>query len=218
MTGVEKYPGIGNRLIICDVCGFKFRVKQTVQITDRYNTLNKAIVCKKCYEKANPQLYPFKLPKEQLLSEPTYVRPESEQLIYAPNPLADQLPSAPRNLTAMLDPLTNYIYLTWEGPENTGSSPILGYIVTRAEPQFAFQQVINANDQSPAAYYLDTTSDITAEYTYQVAAISELGTGPYSNYAFWPKQLVESPDTYNYLITSDTLETITTGAGVAIII
>lgn len=218
MTGVEKYPGIGNRLIICDVCGFKTRVKYTVQINDRYNTLNKAIVCHKCYEKANPQLYPFKLPKEKLLTDPTYVRPESDDLIYADNPLADQLPSEPRNLVAQLDPLTNYVYLTWEGPLNVGSSPILGYRITRAEPQFAFQITINANDQSPAAYYLDITSDINSEYTYQVAAISELGIGPYSNYAFWPKQLVDSPTTYNYLITSDTLETIVTGDGAAIIL
>jgi hypothetical protein len=184
MVGMEKYPGIGNRLIICDVCGFKFRVKQTTRIADKYNTLNQLIVCHKCNERSNPQFYPFTLPTEKLLSDPSYVRPESETLIYAPNPGAI-LPGQPRNLQALADPLSSYIYLIWEGPQNVGSQPILGYIITRSDPQYSYQFAINANTQSAAAYYLDITSDVSGSYLYQVAAISAIGTGPYSDGVLW---------------------------------
>lgn len=208
MTGVERYPGIGNRLIICAVCGFKFRVKQTDRIEDKYNLLNKMIVCRACNEKANPQFYPFKLPVEKLLSDPTYVHPESEIITYAPNP-GTILPSAPKNLQAHLDPLSNQIYLIWEGSENMGSQPILGYIIKRADPQFANLLVINANTQTPASYYLDTTADVNLRYTYQVATITAVGVSPYSNYAYWT-MLVEdlslpyiAADNQDILMTDD---------------
>lgn len=209
---MKDYPGIDHRLIICDVCGFKFRVKDVTKVVDRYNPQNNMIVCHEDLDKLNPQFIPFKLPLEKLLTNPSMVRPEAEQLNYASNPLADQLPSAPRNLVANLDPLNNQIYLTWDGPLNVGSSPLLGYIITRAEPQQAYYFTIESNTNSPAAYYLDTSADVNSEYTYKIAAISNLGTGSYSNIAFWPIEVTA----HNYLITSDTLQTITTGSGAAI--
>lgn len=210
-----KYPGVDNHFIMCDICGFKFRVKDTVQVTDKFSPHYKMIVCKKDLDTTNPVLYPHTLPKENFLTNPTFVRPESNNLIYAPNPNSDRLPSAPRNLTATMDSLQNYIALNWEGPLDLGSSPILGYRVTRATPQLSYQDILISNTQSQAPYYLDISGDINAEYTYQVAAISDLGVGPYSNFAFWPRINV-SLETND--LTTDTHITLSTDSGVYITI
>lgn len=211
----EKYPGIGNRLIICDVCGFKFRVKDTVKIIDRYNTQNQLIVCKADADKANPQLFPFKLPVEKLLSDPTYVRVESDDLTYVDNPLSDTLPSAPRNLSLALDSFDDYITLTWQGPDTVGSSPLLGYVIQRATPQLSYNSTIYTSD-IPNTIYKDTSADLSSEYTYKVAAYSELGIGAYSDFAFWPTKNVT--DSINYLVVSQDNSVLTTGDGVYFIL
>ena len=211
----KGYPGTSKRPLICDVCGFKMRLEDVTQVSDRYNPQNKLMVCKKDLDKLNPQFIPHKIPKDTFLSTPI-VRPEPERLTYASNPLSDRLPGTPRDLIVVLEPLSNKLLLNWQGPIDVGSSPILGYVVTRASPQLSTQFVIESNTGTSASTYLDTSADINGEYTYQVAAFSVVGTGPYSNLAFWPIQTV--PSDINYLITSDTLYVITTGDGVALIL
>lgn len=211
------YPGIEQRIIICDICGFKLRLKDVVRVQDRYNPQNQMIVCHKDLDKLNPQFIPFKLPREVLLSDPIMVRPESEHLNYVPMPLSDRLPGAPRFITITLDPLENLLYLTWQGPIDPGSSPVLGYIVKRADPMYAVLHIIEQNTDNPAAYFLDPTADPEGTYNYQIAAISTIGVGAYSDMAYWPYEGAVDPN-IDYLITSDTEETITTGAGEAIIL
>lgn len=52
-----KYPGDGYYYILCDVCGGKVRLKDAIQVKDKYNFLNGLLVCKEDYEKTNPQAY-----------------------------------------------------------------------------------------------------------------------------------------------------------------
>ncbi len=212
----KGYPGTQRRPLICDVCGFKMRLEDVTQVHDRYNPQNKLIVCKKDLDKLNPQFIPHKIPKDIFLSTPGMVRPEPENLTYIDNPGSDRLPGAARNLKVQLEPISGQLLLTWDGPVDPGSSPILGYLITRASPQLSHQFTIEANTQTSGGMFLDATANVDAEYTYQVAAISNVGIGAVSNIAFWPIQ--EVPDTINYLLVSQTSFVLTTGDGRAIIL
>lgn len=197
----EHYPGINNRFVICDVCGGKFRIYQTVMISgDRYNTQNNLIVCKADVDKINPQIYPVFL-KEELLADPQYVRPEVPllQSPYLFNPASNILPTAPQNLRLVGDPLQPHPRLLWDGPDDVGSSNITGYIIYRAQPQLSIEDII-AEDQVDSAY-TDVSANVNEFYTYQVAAYSILGVGPKSNIAYWPK--LEIDPTLVFIATDD---------------
>lgn len=207
----DKYRGADHRFVICDVCGGKFRVYETVQIDDRYSTQNKMIVCKKDADKINPQIYPIYL-REELLSNKEYVRPEPTDLT-VPLPNSDQLPGVPQNLRLEGAPLNNFILVTWDGPAQVGSSPILGYRITRADPQQSTQDfLVNVTDGSS---YIDITSDVDRNYTYQVAAYSILGLGPYTDFAYWPISMVNPDTTY---IATDLTAIISTDSGDTLIL
>lgn len=206
----KGYPGTGKRPLICDICGFKLRLEDVTMVTDRYNPQNRLIVCKKDRDKLNPQFIPHKIPKDTFLSDPSMVRPEPEPITYSDNPNSDRLPSAPRFLQIILDTLSNRLYLYWQGPIDNGSSPILGYRIFRTEPQFATEDLLISSTNTSATNYLDLTSDPESVYSYRVAAISELGLGPYSDYAYWP---YKTDSSINYLVTSNTLSVIKTGSG-----
>lgn len=170
------------------------------------------IVCLKDVDKVNPQIYPIYL-RDDLLANKIFVRPEQTPR-YIANPESDILPTAPQNLRLEGAPLSNYIYLYWDGPADYGSSPILGYNIYRATPQLAVYEFIQLDSTGSA--YIDVSSDVTVEYTYYVTAVSMVGESPASNVAFWPTQTV--PDTINYLVTSNTESVITTGSGDYIIL
>lgn len=207
----DKYRGADHRFIICDVCGGKFRVYETVKITDRYSTQNGMIVCKKDADKVNPQIYPIYL-REELLSNKDYVRPEPAYINIA-NPNSDQLPSVPRNLRLEGAPLGNYIMLTWDGPDKAGSSPILGFRILRANPQLSYEDLtVNVTD---GTNYIDVASDTSNDYNYRVAAYSEVGLGPYTDYAFWPQLVVPLDIVY---IVSDDFVAITGDSGEALVL
>lgn len=180
----EVYPGDDNRFVICDICGCKFRVYQTVKIEDKYNLSNNLIVCFQDADKVNEGLYPITI-KETLLKRPDYVRPEGAD-VYIENENDDRLPGAPRNLRAIPHPLNDSILLTWDGPIDCGSGSIVGYRITRAHPQLSYQFVLISNTDSFNTQYEDTVSNMSELSTYQVAAITDLGIGPYSDYAFYP--------------------------------
>jgi hypothetical protein len=205
---------LGDHVVICDVCGKKFRKSQTRIINDKYNTLNKMVVCFKDYEQTNPQAIPHVL-KERILYDIKKVRPPGTD-IYVSDGTSDRLPSAPRNLTATLNILTNQIDLTWQGPDDTGSDRIIGYFVTRAEPQYSFQFTVTENTGSDTPFYTDVSGDIDASYTYAVAAITSLGMGPFSNLAPYPVQEVQVG--INYLAVSQTSIVLATGDGTSIIL
>lgn len=183
----EIYPGIDNRFVICDVCGKKFRVKDTVRIVDRYNLLNNMIVCLEDADKTNPQIKPIRI-HEDLLLRKDYVRPEATHMTYTNLENEDTIGSAPRNLVAIPDSSGIYVQLIWDGPLDYGNALVLGYKIYRGDQQVDILSVINPNTHSLATYYLDLSSDTSSEYFYAVSMVTDLGESGLSNYAYFPKQ------------------------------
>lgn len=209
-----KHPGSGYNWVICDVCGKKVHQKDAIKIDDKFNTLNGMVVCKSDADKTNPQARPFRV-KETLIENTDKLRPrQADQYVEIEND--DRLPSAPRNLRVEASPLADGVDLYWQGPDDSGTSGIIGYVIARAQPQYAYHFVIEDDTQSNSPYYNDNTADITQQYTYKVAAINSFGTGPYSSEGEFPGYVVG--DNKIYLTASQTHFTLTTGDGRAITI
>lgn len=194
---------------ICDVCGCKIRAVDAVIIRDKYNHLNNRVVCKNDVDKTNPQVRPSYV-RERVLINPELVRNDYTDR-YVSETLSTRVPSAPRNLRATLSGISDVIALYWDGPENPGDSPVIGYRITRAWPQVATQEVIKSNTNSYNMYYEDTEGNINLFYTYQVAAINSAGVSAYSNLAYYPSledttgvDYILASDTGYFLVTSDT--------------
>jgi len=182
----EIYPGCDNRFVICDVCGGKFRVKETVRIRDPFNFLNQMIVCFKDADETNPQIKPIYI-QEDLIKLKDYIRPEVGYR-YALNEDETRLPTAPQYLAASLAPNMNVVQLTWQGPQDLGDGIVLGYRIYRDDVD-----VLDSNTHIGATQYLDYTADINSFYSYQVSIITTVGESPLSNIAYFPSQF-ESPD------------------------
>lgn len=179
----EIYPGVDNRFVICDVCGKKFRVKDTVRIDDGFNLLNNMIVCLADADQSNPQIKPIHI-QEDLLVRKDYVRPEASFITYTNE--GTTLPSAPRMLSASVEPFTNYIQLQWQGPNDYGNATVIGYRIYRGDAITQVMDVINLNTHSLASFYTDKTADLSQYYVYQVSIITSAGESPLSNMAFFP--------------------------------
>lgn len=209
-----KHPGSGFVYVICDICGRKVRQNFTTIVRDKFNLQNNMVVCHDDIDKANAQARPFRV-KERLISHPEQLRSEpGNTFISIEND--NRLPSAPRNLSAAPSTLGTSVTLFWEGPLDPGTSSIIGYVIKKAEPQYAYQFVVNSNTGTNAVFYDDTSGDIATGATYTVAAINSFGTGPDSPLAFYPS--VQADSSVNYLVASDTNYTITTGSGVALVL
>ena len=182
---ITSYPGSENYYVICDVCGFKYHKKDTVQIQDRFNLQNRLVVCHKDIDKVNAQSRPYKAREYRA---PKLVRPEPNQQNYpeVPNLNSDTAPGIVANLIAFADPLTNAIDLWWLGPIDGGTDPITGYVIYQSNPQLSTPLVICANTLSGSPSYQDTLTPVNTQCTYQVAAINSYGTGPLSAVAFYP--------------------------------
>lgn len=209
-----KYPGIDHVYVLCDVCGRKVRRKDTVKVRDRHNFQNNLIVCKWDVDETNEQNKPHRI-KEEIISQPKMMRSEPSDR-YATPDTDDRAPGAPRQLVAKASTLGSDIELFWQGPFDVGTSQITGYKIERANPQFGGYDTLTSDSGSGNTYYLDTTGNISDEYTYRVSAINGAGTGAVSNEAFYPNQRVES--TVNYLTVSQTNNVLRTGQGDDIIL
>lgn len=180
-------PKRNKRKVICDSCQFEYSVKDVTKVTDSYNRQYGLVVCKICKQKPNPQDRPFTC-NEVILTNTELVRPEPGTT-YAVNENDDRLPGKPSDGIIKLDPFDNILTLFWQPPSDQGSSLISGYIIQRANPQHALYITIEDNTNTSVCTYQDLTADLSAEYTYIVAAINGFGTGPYSDPIFWPKDL-----------------------------
>lgn len=203
-------PPRNERYVICDVCGFKFHRKDTIEVNDIYNRHYGLIVCKSDYDKTNAQDRPFSV-DENILTATEYVRDRSTDT-FVTNENDDRAPGKPTSGICYPNTLYSYIDLYWDAPGDNGSSPIIGYIVQRASPQQGAYTALSDNTETSAAYYSDTTANISSEYSFKVAAINSFGIGPYSDEFFWPtfigiwhdiSYLVASQDN-SVLTTSDT--------------
>lgn len=193
---IGYHPGSGSVYVICDICGRKVHRKDTVLVRDRYNFQNNMVVCFRDVDKVNQQSLPIRI-RERLVSDPKTLRPPSPDVSVAVEN-DDRAPSAPLNLQARASALGTDVELVWTGPADTGSSPILGYVIARARPQFAHHFVIDSDSGSPATYYKDLTADYTLEYSYKIAAFNSFGTGPYSEIACYPTQ--RDNNDYGYIL------------------
>jgi len=90
-----------------------------------------------------------------------------------------ELPSVPGNVVAT--PLNAAIQITWQRPERDGTSPITGY---RVQYSLAAGDTswVQAPDVSGREQLSDTITGLSNDgiYRVRVAAVSSLGTGPYS--------------------------------------
>ncbi len=193
--GREIYPGVDNRFVICDVCGKKFRVRDTVRIVDRFNLLNNMIVCLADADQANPQIKPFYI-QEDLLLRKDYVRPEATFMTYTNFENEDRLSTAPQYLVATVEPISREIQLIWQGALDPGNALLLGYRIYRADEAYGIFEIIVQNTHSSATYYLDESADVDSAYLYKVVAVTTLGLSPDSNYAYFPKEFPSN----NYLV------------------
>lgn len=197
----HKYPGREFVKVYCDICGGKFYQKDTVQITDKYNTQFGLIVCKNDADERNDQVLPNNH-VDRPVSHPELLRPERPDT-FALNLNDDRAPGPPRNPFTQVNPINESIDLFWQGPEDNGSSNIIGYKILRANPQLAAPDEIQSNTGTEYTYFQDLTGDVNIEYSYKIAAINSHGVGSYSSDFYWPKlnllwediaYLVISPD------------------------
>lgn len=209
---ITRYPGVGKRLVICDVCGSKMTLDQTVRITDKWNTLYGMVVCKQDADRTNPQAVPFKI-KEKLVTRPLDIRPEPAD-VYVTNPNDNRAPSAPQNLIVTPSPLGSTIYLNWNGPSDNGSSAVIGYEIQIQRPQGTATEILVANTYSGIPFFEDTSNPITGDYTYAVAAINSFGTGPFSSSFDFPFTF----PSVNYLCVSQDSSVLTASNGDYIIL
>jgi hypothetical protein len=96
-------------------------------------------------------------------------------------------------------------------------------MITRADPQGAYQFTVISNTNNSVTYYSDISSDNTQQYSYQVAAINSAGTGPSSVLFFWPSNdmlwsdvqfLVCSQNNYTILANGNEIRINHTTAGI----
>lgn len=174
-----KYPGDGYYYVICDVCGCKFRAKDTVKINEKGNFLNGMIVCKRDVEYTNPQQF-VKAKREKLISTPAHVRPE-KAAVYLENDDDTIAPGAPQFLS-IYSVSTDEIELYWL-PNGSGSSDLIGYKIERESPVGGGFSTITSNTNSIASYYKDTGLSASTQYNYRVSAVNRNNTSTASNQA-----------------------------------
>lgn len=199
---------------ICDVCGFKYHVRDLIgPIEDRYNRHYGLVVCRKDRDPTNQQDIPYKY-KETIVSDLKKIRTRPSA-VYIVNPNDNRAPSAPQNGLTVLDSLSSTINLYWDGPSDTGSSGIIGYRVQVANPQFANYVDLSTNTGINTTFYQDSTTPLTNFVSYRVAAINSFGQGPYSVEFFWPSQQITAEVVYIGL--SDGADVLADSAGNPII-
>lgn len=183
MLKFTKHPGSGYIWVVCDICGKEYRRKDTVLVNDPFNTQHGLVVCKWDLDQRNDQALPNRI-RESVVPAPELIRVEKPDQ-FVTNDNDDTVPTAPRNLVATLSPIEDIIALYWDGPEDPGSSGIIGYEIIRTVP-LGSPVTIESQTATSATYYEDLTGDVDETYEYTVAAINSFGKGPASNIAYYP--------------------------------
>lgn len=190
------------RYAFCDVCKFKYHIKDLTKVVDKYSRQYGLLVCKKDLDKTNPQLRPLKI-TEKIVENVEIMRPRMP-IIFSVNPNDDRLPGKPTDGQANGGPFGTGASLNWMAPLDQGSSVIIGYIISRSAPT----GITYITTTTGITSYFDEDAVVTSFYTYSVAAYNSFGTGPYSDEFYWP-----ASDGLAYWITAPDGYTITTGGG-----
>lgn len=198
----DRRAGPGYVYVICDVCGRKIHQKDAILITNKYNTQHNLLVCKNDADKINPQSIPHTI-RENNLQNPKLMRGEPAD-INVVNEDSDKAPGAPKLVMATLHPINNTIYVTWQGPDNPGSDPILYYKIYISDPQdidiYTIQRTVGGETSLE-----DTTTSVTDYVSYRVSAVNIFGEGPLSEIAYFPRDLSLISTGYKFLLTGDSL-------------
>lgn len=204
------------RYACCQVCGFRYHIKDLTKVKDKWNRQYGLIVCKRDLEKANPQDRP-KVVKEKLVGHTDLMNPEPETT-YITNPLDDRVPGKPSNGAATTDTLDGSIVLRWDAPMNQGSSSITGYFIRYSIPQRFNYLTLTSNSLTNVPYYKDVLNASSVHVSYQVAAINGYGQGEFSDEFYYPTDDYADILIHGliYLVTGD-FDYITTGDGAPIL-
>lgn len=197
---INNPPGRDYVKVICDVCGGLFYQKDTIKITDKYNYQFGLVVCRKDADERNDQVLPNNH-KDKPISQPDKLRVERTDS-FATNDADDRVPGPPRVPFAQVNPINDTIDLFWQGPEDTGSSSIIGYKVERADPQLGPYTLVISNTGTSYTYYQDLTANVSTDYSYRIAAINSFGVGSYSAEFFWPRNNITITD-IEYIVDGD---------------
>jgi len=184
----------GYMYTICDLCGRKRHQKDTLIVSDIYDRHNGLLICKEHKDQPAPGVRPLKI-LETITSTPKYVRRENTDR-FVVNANDDRLPGKPREVRPQASTLGSYVDVYWTGPDDVGSSAIIGYQVTQYSPQLGNPIVVAANTSDPAGYFRDTTANVNSEYSYTIAAINSFGTGPESEPGYYPHLRVDTSIVY----------------------
>ncbi len=194
-----KHPGREYVKVICDICHGEFYQKDTTLVTDKYNLQYGKLVCFADLDEINEQVLP-NYHTDQPTPNPELLRPE-RAFRFAVNENDDRLPSAPLHPLARANSVTNTIDLLWQGPDDNGSSAIIGYKIVRAFPQLSDYSTLVSDTGTGSPYYNDITSEFTVPSSYKVAALNSFGTGAYSVDFYWPVNTLNWSD-IEYLVIS----------------
>jgi len=192
------YPGGNKQYIECFICGAKVRAEEARIINDPYSDRVGMIVCQRDFDRTNQQ-QSIKAIREYTTRDRVKIRTEPAEvsIVVADD---DRVPSAPRDVF-VVGADENGVELRWQGPEDTGSSCITGYRISRSDPCGSAITVINSNTNSPVMRYIDSTAVLTTEYGYLVQAINGAGVGSRSEEICYPPSAVVG--SFRYYITEN---------------
>lgn len=202
MLKFKRPPGRDYVKVICDVCKGEFYQKDVTLVTDKWSSQLGMVVCFPDLDVVNEQIKP-NFHREKPISYPELLRSDSISE-YVVNENDDRVPGSPRNPLTKVNPINETVDLYWEGPEDTGSSGIVGYRIERALPQLGNPIILVDNTFSGATYYQDISADVSLEYSYRVAAINSFGMGAYSETFLWPNNKKIEED---YVVLSQNINT-----------
>lgn len=186
----NSYPGDGNRWIICDNCGRKRHVKDTVLVSDPYGPQNGRRVCKDEVELVSAGKKPYTV-RPSRVPDPNSVRPEQPEVFVNAQTIADVLagtgsynagrtPDAPSQLIVYVG-FDGYVTLDWMLFGNPGSTAITGFQIERESPVGGGFSTIKADTENAGHMYQDLTAVSGNTYNYRVSAINQSGVGSASN-------------------------------------
>lgn len=191
-----KYPfGNGAAYVLCAICGRKVRMRDTIKVRDKYNTLYGLILCKRDIELSNPANRPQPHPRDKTLRQPLLARPEpTDQFGFAAT--VDEAlagggssPTTPTIGPGQVQDLvitgatTTSVSIAWGPATTSGSSGITGYLIERLDPFECTWHTIESSSDLSRTYTDTDTIYKNTEYTYRVSAITDVGTGTASGTA-----------------------------------
>lgn len=177
---------------LCDICGRKIHAYEATLIQEKYNPQNNLVVCSYDLDESNPLVY-YKQTKEQNRIDPRIMRSEGSDKFVHVTTISeiesgnDTTVPTGRNpgiplLLAILGGSANKVTLYWQGPLDSGSSSVSGYLIERESPTGGGFATLTTTT-IPATYYEDITTSASTQYNYRVSAVNDYATGSSSNEA-----------------------------------